>query len=127
MSYVFYDTETTGIEVAFDQILQFAAARTDADLNVVETFNVRSRLLERVLPAPGALLVTGVTVDVLQSPELPTHYEMIGLAVLHTDLRRFRCTSACARSGRMVRSADPPRLRRTREASGCATPACGRR
>ena len=30
MSYIFYDTETTGKVTAFDQILQFAAIRTDA-------------------------------------------------------------------------------------------------
>ena len=29
MPYVFYDTETTGVETAFDQILQFAAIKTD--------------------------------------------------------------------------------------------------
>ncbi len=33
MPYVFYDTETTGTEKAFDQILQFAAIKTDDDLN----------------------------------------------------------------------------------------------
>ena len=33
MSYVFYDTETTGNKTAYDQILQFAAIRTDSELN----------------------------------------------------------------------------------------------
>ncbi len=32
MPYVFYDTETTGTETAFDQILQFAAIKTDDGL-----------------------------------------------------------------------------------------------
>jgi exodeoxyribonuclease-1 len=33
MAYVFYDTETTGTDTTFDQILQFAALLTDADSN----------------------------------------------------------------------------------------------
>jgi exodeoxyribonuclease-1 len=33
MNFVFYDTETTGLDTTFDQILQFAAILTDADLN----------------------------------------------------------------------------------------------
>ena len=35
MSFVFYDAETTGSKTAFDQILQFAAIRTDEDLNPI--------------------------------------------------------------------------------------------
>ena len=34
--YVFYDLETTGMNPAFDQILQFAAVKTDLDLNEIE-------------------------------------------------------------------------------------------
>ena len=45
MSFIFYDTETTGTHSAFDQILQFAAVRTDDDLQEIERFEVRSRLL----------------------------------------------------------------------------------
>ena len=30
-NFVFYDTETTGTETAFDQILQFGAIRTDRE------------------------------------------------------------------------------------------------
>ncbi len=40
MPYVFYDTETTGTETAFDQILQFAAIKTDDDLNELDRFNI---------------------------------------------------------------------------------------
>ena len=60
MSLVFYDTETTGTETFFDQILQFAAIRTDANLNEIDRFEVRCRLLPHVVPAPGAMRVTGV-------------------------------------------------------------------
>lgn len=76
MPFVFYDTETTGLESAFDQILQFAAVRTDDDLNVIETLDLRSRLLPHVVPSPGALMVTGVDFESIQN--CPTsHFEMM--------------------------------------------------
>ena len=65
MSFVFYDTETTGTQSAFDQILQFAAERTDDDLQEIDRFEIRSRLLPYVVPSPGALRVTGLTIDQL--------------------------------------------------------------
>jgi exodeoxyribonuclease-1 len=77
MGLIFYDTETTGTNAAFDQILQFAAIRTDDELNAVERFEVRSRLLPYVVPAPGALRVTGLTIDDLLCPEHPSYYEMV--------------------------------------------------
>lgn len=76
MSYIFYDTETTGTDVNFDQILQFAAIRTDADLIELDRFEVRCRLQEHLAPSPGAMRVTGVTVAQLTDPSLPSHYEM---------------------------------------------------
>lgn len=77
MSLVFYDTETTGTETYFDQILQFAAIKTDVDLNVIDRFEIRCRILPHVVPAPGALRVTGVTPTQLINPSLPSHYEMV--------------------------------------------------
>lgn len=82
MSLIFYDSETSGISTQFDQILQFAAIRTDADLNEISRFESRSRLLPYVLPSPGALKVTGMTIDQLLDQAHPTHYEMV------TELRR---------------------------------------
>ncbi|MBW1941023.1 MAG: hypothetical protein JRI28_06590, partial [Deltaproteobacteria bacterium] len=35
-TYLFYDLETTGLNKAFDQILQFAAIRTDMKLKETE-------------------------------------------------------------------------------------------
>ncbi len=60
MAYVFYDTETTGTDSTFDQILQFAAILTDDDLNELERFEIRCRLLLHVIPAPVAMLATRV-------------------------------------------------------------------
>ena len=77
MSYVFYDTETTGTDRVFDQILQFAAVRTDDELKELEHFSIRCRLLPYVVPSPGAMRVTGITAAQLVSTELPTHYTMI--------------------------------------------------
>lgn len=77
MGFVFYDTETTGISTAFDQILQFAAIRTDSDLNELDRIEMRCRLLPHVIPHPGALKVTGMSIDRVTDPALPCHYEMI--------------------------------------------------
>ena len=48
---------------AFDQVLQFAAIRTDDDLNEIGRFEIRSRLLPYIIPSPHAMQVTGQTID----------------------------------------------------------------
>lgn len=77
MAFVFYDTETTGVSTGFDQILQFAAIRTDDDLKEVDRIEMRCRLHPHVVPSPGALAVTGMCIDKLLDETLPCHYEMI--------------------------------------------------
>ncbi len=77
MTYVFYDTETTGIQTGFDQVLQFAAIKTDNELNELDTFDIRCKLLPYVIPAPQALLTTRVTPDMLLDASLCTHYEAV--------------------------------------------------
>lgn len=79
MGFVFYDTETTGLETSFDQILQFAAIHTDPDLNELDRFEVRSRILPCVIPSPGAMRITGVKAAQLVDPGIPSHYEMMRL------------------------------------------------
>ncbi|RWK85293.1 MAG: exodeoxyribonuclease I [Mesorhizobium sp.] len=76
MAFIFYDVETSGADRSFDQVLQFGAVLTDDDLNVVDTFEIRSRLLPHIVPSPGAMLVTGVRVEQLFDPALPSHFEM---------------------------------------------------
>jgi exodeoxyribonuclease-1 len=78
MSFVFFDTETTGLKHGFDQILHFAAVRTDADLNEVGRFEVRSRLMPHVLPHPSALLTNALPIERLVDRALESHYVMIG-------------------------------------------------
>ena len=77
MTFVFYDTETTGTNTTFDQILQFGAVKADHELRELDRFEIRCRLLPYVVLAPGAMRVTGVTVDQLTDPDLPSHYEMV--------------------------------------------------
>ncbi len=81
MSFVIYDVETTGLTKGFDQIVQFAAVRTDAELNIIDQMRVRCRLLPHVIPSPEALHVTELSIGSLTDPSLPSHYEMV------TDLR----------------------------------------
>ncbi|PCJ61501.1 MAG: hypothetical protein COA65_00635 [Rhodospirillaceae bacterium] len=76
MTFIFYDTETTGLSAGFDQILQFAALVTDDDFNVIEEVNLRCRLQSHVVPSPGALLVTGVRPSDIQGANL-SHYQMV--------------------------------------------------
>jgi exodeoxyribonuclease I len=74
-SFVFYDTETTGTDTVFDQILQFAAILTDDHMRELDRFEIRCRLLPHVVPAAGALIATGVSPLLLTDSALPTHYE----------------------------------------------------
>jgi exodeoxyribonuclease-1 len=79
MSFVFYDTETTGTHTAFDQILQFAAIRTDSELNELERIEVRCRLLPHIVPSPEAMQITRIKAKQLIDRSLPSHYEMVRL------------------------------------------------
>jgi exodeoxyribonuclease-1 len=84
MAFVFYDTETSGSDSFYDQVLQFAAIRTDDALHEVDRFEIRCRIQPHILPAPGALIVTGITLDQLVDPALPSHFEMA--AAIHEKL-----------------------------------------
>jgi exodeoxyribonuclease-1 len=77
VSFVFFDTETTGLKLGFDQIIHFAAIRTDAELNETERFEARSRLLPHVVPHPMALRTNGLRIDQLTDESLPSHCQMV--------------------------------------------------
>ena len=77
MGFVFFDTETTGLKLGFDQIVHFAAIRTDNELNEVERFEARSRLLPHVVPHPTALKTNGISIGRLTDSSLPSHYAMM--------------------------------------------------
>lgn len=77
MGFVIYDLETTGLKKRFDQILQFAAVRTDESLAVVERVEFEGRLRPHILPSPGALHVTGANYANLVDPLRPSHDSML--------------------------------------------------
>jgi len=77
VSFVFFDTETTGLRRGFDQIIHFAAVLTDANLNEVARFETRSRLQPHVLPHPLAMHVNGLPIERLTDTNLPSHYSMV--------------------------------------------------
>jgi exodeoxyribonuclease-1 len=77
MGFVFYDTETTGTDAAFDQILQFAAIHTDPELRELDRFEIRCRLSPHIVPSPGAMRVTKLEAARLFDTSLHSHYEMV--------------------------------------------------
>jgi len=60
-SFLFYDLETFGQDPRRTRIAQFAAVRTDADLNVLEEHSFHVRPADDLLPSPIATLITGIT------------------------------------------------------------------
>jgi exodeoxyribonuclease-1 len=66
-TYLFYDIETSGLNKCFDQILQFAAIRTDLELNELERYNIWTRLNPDVIPSPQAILIHNISIDQIQT------------------------------------------------------------
>ncbi len=62
-AYLFYDLETTGLNRAFDQVIQFAAIRTDRALEPLEEHNIKIRLRPDIIPSPGAMLTHGIPIE----------------------------------------------------------------
>ena len=72
--YVFYDTETTGLDINFSQIIQVGCVLTDHDFNIIEEVNLNSQVLPWIVPSPDAFLVHKQT-NCLDSGL--SHYEMM--------------------------------------------------
>ena len=66
-TYLFYDIETTGLNKAFDQVLQFAAIRTDRQLNEIERYKLNVQLRPDVIPSPAAMITNRLSVADLAS------------------------------------------------------------
>ncbi|MBW2491988.1 MAG: exodeoxyribonuclease I, partial [Deltaproteobacteria bacterium] len=62
ISYLFYDIESTGLSKAFDQVLQFAAVRTDRLLNEIDRYDIRIRLRPDIIPSPLAILTNRIPI-----------------------------------------------------------------
>lgn len=88
MSFVLYDVETTGLAKHFDQIVHFAAVRTDAELRIIDRLEIRCRLMPHIIPSPEALHVTELGIDQLTDPSLPSHLQMV--TEIHRVLQSWR-------------------------------------
>jgi len=62
-TFLFYDIETTGLSKTFDQVLQFAAIRTDTSLKEIERYELKIKLNADVIPAPAAIITHGLGVN----------------------------------------------------------------
>lgn len=62
-TYLFYDTETTGLNESFDQILHFAAIRTDTELKELERYELKIKLNPDVVPSPYAMITHRMSFD----------------------------------------------------------------
>src|SRR5689334_3451523 len=71
-TFLFYDIETTGLNKCFDQVLQFAAIRTDLNLHELERHEINVRLNPDVIPSPQALLTHRIPIHETQQgiPEI---------------------------------------------------------
>ena len=61
--YIFYDLETTGQNPCFDQVVRFAAKETDANLEIINHYNISIKLRNDIIPHPKALLVNKLDID----------------------------------------------------------------
>src|SRR3990167_9956535 len=55
-TFLFYDIETSGLNKCFDQVMQFAAIRTDLHFHELERHAFFVQLSIDTLPLPGAIL-----------------------------------------------------------------------
>lgn len=70
MSFVIYDLETSGLEPRWNLPLQAALIHTDADLRPLSELSLRGRLPAHIVPAPAALLTTGIRPEQLEQAPL---------------------------------------------------------
>lgn len=85
-SLLWYDYETTGFNPAQDRILQFAAIRTDSDLNSIEKpINHYCKPALDTLPQPEAIMVTKISPKMAQEEGLP---EPEFIAAIHAQMMR---------------------------------------
>lgn len=67
MTYLFYDYETTGINEKYDQIVQFAAIRTNENFDIIqEPFNILCKIRNDIIPSPYSFLITKIDIENLQ-------------------------------------------------------------
>jgi exodeoxyribonuclease I len=62
-TYLFYDIETTGLSKSFDQVLQFAAIRTDLNLQELQRIEIKVKLNPDIIPAPRAIITHQIGIE----------------------------------------------------------------
>jgi exodeoxyribonuclease-1 len=77
-TFLFYDLETTGLNKAFDQILTFAAIRTDMSFREIDRHELSVRLRPDVIISPGAIITHRIPVaeSVRGTPEIDAAREI---------------------------------------------------
>ncbi|MDR7192805.1 exodeoxyribonuclease I [Luteimonas terrae] len=90
-SFLFYDLETFGSDPRRTRIAQFAAVRTDAELNEIDDpIDFFVRPADDLLPSPIATLITGITPQHARSIGMP---EADAFARIHEEMARPKtCT-----------------------------------
>ncbi len=78
-TYLFYDVETSGLSKCFDQILQFAAIRTDLDFQELDRVEYHIKLNPDAILSPQALLTHGLTPKALENGE----QELTAIRAIH--------------------------------------------
>lgn len=66
-TYLFYDIETTGLNKSFDQVLHFAAIRTDLSLKELERYELKVKLNAHIIPSPEALITHHMGITEIQN------------------------------------------------------------
>ena len=74
LNLVFYDTETTGIQKDFSQILQCGSVLTNSSLDTLDEQNIGCAPLPWVIPQPMAM-ITNKKIDLFNSNI--SHYQMM--------------------------------------------------
>lgn len=81
-SYLFYDLETSGLNKAFDQIIQFAAIRTDLNFKEIERHEIIIKPNPDNIPSPYAAITHRTPIDLWLSGEP----ELIAIEKIHQIL-----------------------------------------
>ncbi|WP_041070103.1 exodeoxyribonuclease I [Candidatus Ishikawella capsulata] len=71
-NFLFYDYETFGKNTSLDRPAQFASLRTDINFNIIEKpQKFFCKLADDYLPQPEAVMVTGITPQIVQNQGVP--------------------------------------------------------
>lgn len=75
-SYLFYDLETTGLSKAFDQVLRFAAIRTDELYREIDRTIIHIKLHPDIVISPEAMIVNRISIS--DATQGTCEYEAMG-------------------------------------------------